>query len=145
MTLPVPIPGLVINYSYLWWSEDRAGLDEGVKDRPCVIAAMRSLETRLLVATVLPITHAVPKQSDEAVEMPPQLKAHLGLDGERSYVVVTEANDFIWPGPDLRPVSRGKSGLFHFGVLPPRFFAHIRDLLLKMHSEARLKRVSRTS
>jgi hypothetical protein len=34
---PVPRPGLVIRYSYLWESEARQGREEGVKDRPCAI------------------------------------------------------------------------------------------------------------
>jgi len=144
LTLPVPVPGLVINYAYLWWSEDFAGLTDGLKNRPSVIVAVRHVETSLRVATVLPITHSVPKRNDEAVELPPQLKAHLGLDGERSYIVLSETNDFIWPGPDLRPISRNKPGVFHFGVIPPRFFTHLRDRVLKIHSEARLRRVSRT-
>ena len=105
---------------------------------------MRDMEARLLVATLLPITHSAPKRNDEAVELPPQLKAHLGLDSERSYIVLTEANDFIWPGLDLRPISRTRPGVFHFGVIPPRFFTHFRDRLLMMHSEGRLRRVSRT-
>ena len=37
MTLPVPLPGLVIRYSFLWSREARAGATEGRKDRPCAI------------------------------------------------------------------------------------------------------------
>ena len=37
MSWPVPRPGLVIRYSYLWESEAGAGREEGVKDRPCAI------------------------------------------------------------------------------------------------------------
>lgn len=37
MTLPVPEPGLVIRYAYLWDREAREGRDEGSKDRPCAI------------------------------------------------------------------------------------------------------------
>ena len=37
MAFPEPQPGLVISYSYLWHHEHRAGREEGVKARPCVI------------------------------------------------------------------------------------------------------------
>lgn len=41
MPLPVPVPGLVIRYGYLWHSEHLAGREEG-KDRPCaIVAALR--------------------------------------------------------------------------------------------------------
>lgn len=34
MTLPRPIPGLVISYAYLWMQEALGGAEEGRKDRP---------------------------------------------------------------------------------------------------------------
>ena len=37
--MPLPVPGLVIRYSYLWHSEHLAGREEGTKDRPCAIIA----------------------------------------------------------------------------------------------------------
>jgi PHD/YefM family antitoxin component YafN of YafNO toxin-antitoxin module len=37
VALPVPVPGLVIRYSYLWQAEHVRGREEGVKDRPCVV------------------------------------------------------------------------------------------------------------
>ena len=48
---------------------------------------------------VLPITQAAPAVADDALEIPPATKARLGLDSERSWVVLTEANDFRWPVP----------------------------------------------
>ena len=83
--------------------------------------------------TVVPVTHAPPADPADAVEMPPALKAHLGLDDTPSWIVVTETNDLLWPGPDLRPVP-GKLGRFHYGMLPPRFFAHVRSRLLQAHA-----------
>lgn len=43
MGLPIPKPGLVIRYGFLWSSEEAAGATEGAKDRPCaiVVAARR--------------------------------------------------------------------------------------------------------
>ena len=68
---------------------------------------------------------------------------HLGLDDLPSWIVVTETNDFIWPGVDLRPVTGTKPSRYEFGMLPPRFFAHLRDRLLQAHLARRLERVPR--
>jgi len=37
MMIPKPEAGMVINYSYLWAREARAGQEEGAKNRPCAI------------------------------------------------------------------------------------------------------------
>ncbi len=104
MNWPVPRPGLVIRYSYLWESEARQGREEGVKDRPCAIVLVVLREGEHPIVRVLPVTHTVPDNPADALEIPAETKVRLGLDAERSWVVLTEANDFIWPGPDLRPL-----------------------------------------
>ena len=58
--------------------------------------------------------------------------------------MVTETNDFLWPGPDLRPVPSTMPKRFDYGMLPPRFFAHIRDKILQAHLRHKLARVPRT-
>ncbi len=70
--------------------------------------------------TVLPITHRPPDNPEWAVEIPPPVKRHLGLDDARSWVVVAEGNEFLWPGYDLRKVPGTDS--YDYGFLPPRFF-----------------------
>jgi hypothetical protein len=72
-------------------------------------------ETRV---TVLPITHSPPSNPALAVELPRDTQRRLGLDDERSWIVLTEANRFTWPGPDLRPVPPGESGDVVYGLLP---------------------------
>jgi len=84
------------------------------------------------VVTVVPVTHSPPSDPLDAVEIPRVLKAHLGLDDLPSWIVVTETNDFLWPGPDLRPVPGSQPPCFHYGMLPPRFFAHIRARILNL-------------
>jgi hypothetical protein len=64
----------------------------------------------------------LPDRLDEAVEIPAVVKRHLGLDEARSWIVVSEINRFIWPGPDLRPVSRAEPGRFEYGFLTPALF-----------------------
>jgi len=85
---------------------------------------------------VLPIAHTPPANAADAVELPQTTKVRLGLDSERSWVVVTEGNSFIWPGPDLRPRPGQGPGSSAYGMLPPtvfnivkqRFFVHVRSL-----------------
>ena len=144
MSLPPPRPGLVICYAYLWADEHRTGLEDGRKDRPCAIVAARQVIEGREVVTVVPVTHSPPRHPEDAIEMPPALKAHLGLDELPSWIVVTETNDFLWPGPDLRPISRAKPDQFHYGMLPPKFYALIRDRILQAHSRRRLSRVERS-
>ncbi len=79
---------------------------------------------------VLPITHREPRPPDEGFELPLAVKTRLGLDHERSWVIVTEGNDFIWPGPDLRPLAGEGPESVAYGLLPPRLFQAIQTRFL---------------
>jgi hypothetical protein len=103
MAIPTLEPGLVISYAYLWHYEHQAGQDEGRKDRPCVIVLIVEREASdATVVVVLPITHRAPADPASAAEIPLPVKRHLGLDAARSWVVVADGNEFLWPGYDLR-------------------------------------------
>lgn len=144
MTWPAPLPGLVIRYSYLWKREARTGQEEGAKDRPCaVVLALRDDAGRTQVYA-LPITHSPPTDGADAVEIPAVVKVRLGLDSARSWVVVSEANVFAWPGPDLRflPGKGPESSVY--GFLPPKFFRLIRDRFLAADSSRKGALVART-
>jgi len=119
MALPVPQLGLVISYAYLWHHEANAGLDEGRKDRPCVIVLAIEQDEGGSVVAVLPVTHAPPKNPAHALEIPLAVKRHLGLDDARSWVMLHEGNRFLWPGFDLRPIP-GSKNRYAYGFLPPR-------------------------
>jgi hypothetical protein len=67
------------------------------------------------IVIVLPISHTPPADANFAVEIPALVKRRLGLDDQRSWVVLTEANRFIWPGPDLRPSRPGDSSSVAYG------------------------------
>lgn len=144
MPLPTPHPGLVIGYSYLWASEHRRGQEEGAKDRPCAIVVARQLLPEAMIVTVVPVTHTPPTHPDEAIEIPAAIKAHLGLDDQRSWIVLSEVNDFVWPGPDLRPVPGATRVRYDYGVLPSNFFRKVRDQLLNLRDTRRLQVVPRT-
>lgn len=141
--LPTPHAGLVIRYSYLWKREYDAGREEGSKDRPCAIVLAVTDDEGESQVMVLPVTHTPPGEPADAVEIPRPTKQRLGLDGARSWIVITEVNEFIWPGPDLRPVP-GSEGSIVYGVLPPRFFNEVRERFLARANRRGAARVRRS-
>ena len=144
MPFQVPEPGLVISYSYLWQSEYRQEREEGVKDRPCAIILVAGNDGGRTVVTVLPITHSPPQVASDTVELPLAVKRRLGLDEARSWAIVSEVNRFVWPGPDLRAVSRDDPERFEYGLLPPSLFRQIRERFLAAAAAQRLQIVPRT-
>jgi hypothetical protein len=126
VALPEPVAGLVIRYSYLWAREHKRGQEEGVKDRPCAVILVTVTEDGDHAVTVLPVTHTPPTDPALGVEIPAQVKRRLKLDDERSWVVLTEANRFIWPGPDLRRAVPGDVASISYGPLPFGLFEEIR-------------------
>lgn len=142
MAIPVPEPGLVVSYAYLRDREAREGQEEGRKDRPCVVAlAVQRQPDGETWVTVLPVTHSAPRDATTAVEIPPAVKRHLGLDDAGSWVVVSEGDQFVWPGYDLRKV--GGSGRYDYGFLPPRFFASILAAFRAWHRAHRVTLTAR--
>jgi hypothetical protein len=141
---PVPRPGLVIRYSYLWESEARQGREEGAKDRPCAIILVILREAEHPIVRVLPVTHSAPTDPADALEIPLPTKQRLGLDSERSWVVLSEANDFIWPGPDLRPAVNGDPSTIAYGMLPPGFMKVLRQRLAQRWREKRVAVTTRS-
>jgi hypothetical protein len=134
----------VIRYSYLWHREATTGQEEGSKDRPCAVVVALLDEAKRRRVYVLPITHSQPAASERAIEIPRPVKLRLGLDGQRSWVVVTEVNQFYWPGPDLRLLpGRGPESSV-YGYLPPRFLRVVRDAFLATDRDRKLALVART-
>lgn len=143
MSFPKPEPGLVIRYSYLWAREHDEGREEGVKDRPCAVVLATAYQEGETKVVVVPVTHS-PPEDPAALELPPAIKRLLGLDAERSWVVVSESNVFDWPGPDLRRVGDRDNSSVAYGFLPPRFFAELHRRFALLESAARSRRVPRT-
>jgi hypothetical protein len=140
MPLPRPAPGMVVRYGYLWSREAEAGRVEGRKFRPCVIvvAATRQADGRIRVR-VAPITHT-PADPARGLRLPDRVKRHLGLDEDASWIVLDEYNEFVWPGPDLRPVSASRPGVWSYGVLPVEVFAEIKARLVALRAQRRVVR-----
>jgi hypothetical protein len=111
-----PQPGSLIRYAYLWADEHAAGREEGVKDRPALVLALavRTVgnETQVLV---LAVTHSPPRDPSDAVSFPTAEQQRLGLDDDPAWIVTTEGNAFVWPGPDIRPVPNRPAGTLTYG------------------------------
>ena len=95
--------------------------------------------TQIMVA---PITHSAPDPVADAMELPKNVKRDLGLDRERSWIVLTELNRFLWPGPDIRPV--GGDGGPRFGAVPDWLFVRMRDAIVAGNKSGRLRVTRRT-
>jgi hypothetical protein len=126
-----PEVGLVIRHAYLWWNEARKGREEGAKDRPCAIVHLRQNEYQETEAFIAPITHTPPSVPEKAIEIPMATKKRLGLDHETSWVITTEVNRFVWPGPDIRTVPGGDLA---YGHLPA---AMTEDVILQIKTNSR--------
>lgn len=124
---PVPIPGLVIRYSYLWKREAVQGKTEGQKRRPCVVVLCIEEVDGEKIVTVAPITHAKPGDPDQAIELTPATRRRLGLGTEKNWIMATEVNSFFWPGPDLAPTA---SGEYFYGELPAAVFNALKKKIL---------------
>ncbi|RWB51054.1 plasmid maintenance toxin (PemK-like) [Mesorhizobium sp.] len=134
--------GYVFRYSYLWHRQHLQGREEGDKDRPCLVLALVAVEadgTR--VVRVLPITHTPPSDPQATIEIPAMVKDRLRLDFERSWIVLTESNRFVWPGPDIRPVDT-ESG--YYGPLPPALFAEVKRRFVELAKSDAHKSAPRT-
>ena len=57
MSLPHPVPRLVIRHAYLWQSEFSKGQEEGLKDRPCAVILVTTDDDGEKLVTALPVTH----------------------------------------------------------------------------------------
>jgi mRNA-degrading endonuclease toxin of MazEF toxin-antitoxin module len=124
---PRPVAGLVVRYSFLWRDEAARGLEEGGKDRPCAVILVTQGGDDEPVVTVLPVTHTPPADMALAVEIPFATKKRLKLDDDRSWIVVTDANRFIWPGPDLRFARPGDPSSGVYGLLPAHVYNEMRN------------------
>ena len=133
MQIPTPKVGHVISYSYVWRHEYEAGRREGAKNRPVMIVlASHRDETGRTIVTVAPITHSPPSDPAGAVEIWPRTKERLGLDGERSWIIIDDLNIFTWPGYDLQPVP-GRAETCLYGPLPAELIRQVQTTIARRH------------
>lgn len=107
-----------------------------------VVIARRMVGDRTELMAV-PITTQPPRQASDGFEVPPRVKAYLGLDAERCWIRVTELNRFLWPGPDVRPIRRGKELTPFYGALPEKLFRPVLEAVIKRAEAGLLKTAKR--
>ena len=88
-----------------------------------------SSETRVYV---LAITHSAPAAGNKAMEIPAAVCRSAGLDAARSWIVLSEFNEFVWPGFDLEIIPGRRPRTVAYGFLTPGFFASLRDRWLAL-------------
>ena len=114
-----PTPGSVIHYGYLWADESARGQEEGKKDRPAVVLTISvKQEGARIELLVVAVTHTPPRSPSDAVPLPQDVKRQIGLDEAPSWIVTTEANAFVWPGPDIRPIPGRTPSTVIYGRVP---------------------------
>lgn len=90
------------------------------------------------------ITHSPPTDNADAVVLPDFVKRNLGLDNQPSWIVVTEANIFTWPGPDIRSVEGSEPPTSIYGRIPPSLLKTVARRLFDNDKQQRMRRVTRT-
>jgi hypothetical protein len=144
VTLPPPQPGLVIRYSYLWAQDAAQGREEGTKERPAAVVLVVSPPSVALPRVyLLPITHSLPAKGVESLEIPPDVARKARLDAGRSWIILSEFNEFLWPGFDLALVPGRTPPTVGYGYLTPGFFAKVRDRWLELDATAKSRGVQR--
>lgn len=131
-----PKVGWVVRYEYDW---NEGGATVAAKDRPAVIVLSVARAGSAILVRLAPITHLMPRDPARAIELPAETKTRLGLDGERSWIVLDHANEFIWPGPDLRPVPGRSPATIYYGALPPGLFGTVKRTLLELIKASRVR------
>ena len=144
-----PHIGLVLCYSYLWADEAKAGRREGAKSRPAAVVLARRDLGPSEVVYVSPMTHSPAADPFEQIAIPPEIKRHLGLDDEASFISATEVNMFVWPGPDLRPIHRtapkqSDTPCF-YGFLPRGLFRALKASIEHNRRRGKLQAIKRSS
>jgi hypothetical protein len=143
--LAAPERGSVVRYAYLWAEEHRRGREEGAKDRPVVVLALSVLRRDGAVEVlVLPMTHTPPRKPSDAVAVPAEVRRALRLGEEPAWIVTTEGNSFVWPGPDIRPVPGSRPATATYGKIPDGLLQKIARSFLANRERQRASLVRRS-
>jgi hypothetical protein len=135
----------VLCYAYLWAREHEKGQTEGLKDRPVTVVVAQEIVAGQLLVLVAPVTHSPPQHAADAIEIPQSVKRELGLDRDRSWIVATELNRFVWPGPDIRPVQGVPDGSPLLGAIPEWLYERLREAIQSAGAKAKMSVVPRAN
>jgi hypothetical protein len=78
------------------------------------------------------------------VPFPQPVKRAIGLDDAPSWIITTEANAFIWPGPDVRPVPGRTPTTMVYGRVPNGLLTQAARSYLANRERQRARLVPRT-
>lgn len=139
--LPDPVAGLVFRYDYLWLREHRLRRETS-KDRPVCLIMPLGLdpETGRPRFMAAPITHSEPDVGEPSLELPVEEKRRLRLDGERSWIVLSELNLDRWPDGFV-PVQGNSTGIY--GVLSSPLLRRVGRILREETEAGRLQIIRR--
>lgn len=141
MKKPEPLPGLVVRYDYLWRDERDRGHIDGLKERPCAVILVHATDdTGHKFVILAAITHSPPRISIDAIEIPARVRQALGLDHDRSWIVLTEVNRARWDDPGIVPA---KPTSWEYGRLPLKLWGQLRDDIVARSRNRNLKIVDR--
>jgi hypothetical protein len=145
LSLAPPERGSVIRYAYLWADENERGREESDKDRPALVLSLAISQanghTELLV---LAVTHTPSIDPEDAVPFPREAERRIGLDDLPSWIVTTEANAFVWPGPDIRPIPGRTPTTVVYGRVPDGLLRQVARSFLANRNRQRSRRVRRS-
>lgn len=134
---------MVVRYDYLWSDEEKAGRREGAKVRPCAVALARKIDDQGRIHVMLvPITHSQPTDPAAAIEIPSAVKRNLGMDDERSWILMRDVNIVAWDDPGIIPVSRSR---WDYGFLPEKLTRKIIDAISGRMRVNKLRMINRPS
>jgi hypothetical protein len=119
-----PEPTDVIHYRFLWTHEADEGREDGRNARPCLVLGTRET-AKGLVVHIAPITTRRLDPANSLAILPAVIR-HLSLY-DRSMIVTSEYNSFVWIGPDVFPRA---DGLVYYGKVPERLFEAARNAAL---------------
>lgn len=115
-----PKPGQVVRYDFLWKDQERAGQQDGSKDRPCaIVLATKPKADGSRQVLLAPITHSPVGSGESGIEMPAKVSRHLGLDDDRSWIKTHEVNLLhCEAGKTPFGITPVKKGVWTYGELP---------------------------
>ena len=141
MALPEPDIGMVVHYAYLWSRHQER--QAGEKDRPTVVLSVNEDDDGDLMVRVAPITHTKPDNPAEGILIPDETKKRLGLDDKPQWLMISEVNEFAWPGLDLRRVPDKFPKSYFYGQMPGKLLQEACSKMGCLDFNGKLKSVTR--
>ena len=128
MALPIPRPGLVVGYDFLFREQADAGMDNPGKPHPAaiILVVRKDVQTRV---SLVAISHTPPRPEEQRFRLRltrAECRA-MGLDSGDQWINLRDINAFDWPGYDL--VRSAPGGSYVYGTMSKATFARIVEAL----------------